>query len=177
LRALADHDPLTGLLNRRGFNERLAAAVASAARRQAPLSVITVDADHFKRVNDMFGHDVGDQVLQSIAGVLSDRLRTSDFVARLGGEEFIVVLPDTAEAGAAQAASALVNAVRAADMPVVGRVTVSCGVAELRLGQESVDEALRRADEALYLAKQGGRNRFHLAMATTPSTAGQATTT
>lgn len=173
LRALADHDPLTGLLNRRGFSERLAAAVASATRRQAPLSVVTVDADHFKRVNDQFGHDVGDQVLQAIAGVLSDRLRTSDFVARLGGEEFIVVLPDTAADGAARAAAALVQAVRAADMPAVGHVTVSCGVAELHVGDESVDAALRRADEALYLAKQGGRNRFHLAMGPSGSTAGR----
>lgn len=173
LRALADHDPLTGLLNRRGFSERLAAAVASATRRQAPLSVVTVDADHFKRVNDDFGHDVGDQVLQAIAGVLSDRLRTSDFVARLGGEEFIVVLPDTAADGAARAAAALVQAVRAADMPAVGHVTVSCGVAEVRVGDESVDAALRRADEALYLAKQGGRNRFHLAAEPSGSTAGR----
>ena len=163
LRKLADHDPLTGLLNRRGFTERLTAAVAGATRRGAPISLLAVDADHFKRVNDDHGHDAGDQVLQAIAAVLSDRLRTSDFVARLGGEEFIIVLPDTAAAGAAQAADALLAAIRSARMPAIGHITVSCGVAELAVGSEPVDAALRRADEALYQAKQDGRDRFHLA--------------
>ena len=160
---LADHDPLTGLLNRRGFDERLAAALSGARRRKAPLSMLVVDADHFKRVNDQHGHDVGDQVLKTIAQVLRRRLREVDIVARTGGEEFVVVLADTGEAGASHVATALVAEVRATAMPVAGQVTISCGVAELDVGREASVDALRRADQALYRAKQEGRDRICVA--------------
>jgi diguanylate cyclase (GGDEF)-like protein len=163
LARLAQHDPLTGLLNRRGLDERLAALAAGARRRQAPLSLLVLDVDHFKHVNDRHGHDVGDQVLRAIAQVLRQRLREVDIVARFGGEEFVVVLADTPAAGAGEVAAALVAAVRQAAMPVVGTVTISCGAAELRTGHETTDAALRRADEALYQAKQSGRNRHCLA--------------
>ncbi len=163
LARLAQHDPLTGLLNRRGLDERLVALAAGARRRQAPLSLLVLDVDHFKQVNDRHGHDVGDQVLRAIAQVLRQRLREVDIVARFGGEEFVVVLADTAAAGAGEVSAALVAAVRQAAMPVVGTVTISCGAAELRTGRENPEAALRRADEALYEAKQGGRNRHCLA--------------
>ena len=160
---LADHDPLTGLLNRRGFDERVAAALSGARRRQAPLALLVLDADHFKRVNDRHGHDVGDQVLKAIAQVLRRRLRELDIVARTGGEEFVVVLPDTDEAAAAHVAAALVDEVRATPMPGVGCVTVSCGVAAFELSGEEPAEALRRADAALYRAKSEGRDRHCVA--------------
>lgn len=160
---LARFDPLTGLLNRRGFDERMANALAAARRRQAPLSVLLVDADHFKRVNDVHGHDVGDQVLQAIAQALRHRVREVDFVARIGGEEFVVVLVDTGLGGAAHVADDLLRAVRQAAMPGVGPMTVSCGVAEVKLGGEAPEAALKRADVALYRAKQAGRDRYCLA--------------
>lgn len=163
LARLAHHDPLTGLLNRRGFDERIAAALSSARRRQTPLCLMTVDADHFKQVNDRFGHDVGDQVLQTISQVLRKRLREVDIVARIGGEEFVVVLPDTGGLGANSVAAALVNAMAHTEMPTVGTVTISCGVAEMKIDRETPESALRRADEALYRAKQTGRNRHCMA--------------
>lgn len=163
LERLAHHDPLTGLLNRRGFDERIAAALSSARRRQAPLSVIAVDADHFKQVNDRYGHDVGDQVLQAISQVLRKRLREIDIVARIGGEEFVVVLIDTGGLDAANVAAALVKAVEDAEMPAVGCVTISCGVADVHVHTEAPASALRRADAALYQAKQSGRNRHCIA--------------
>ncbi len=163
LEKLAHHDPLTGLLNRRGFDDRAAIALAAARRRGAALSLVAVDADHFKRVNDTHGHDVGDQVLCALGEVLRRRLREVDIVARVGGEEFVALLPDTDGDGACHVAAALVERIAALPMPVVGRVTVSCGVAELRVGREPMREALARADAALYEAKRRGRNRWHFA--------------
>jgi diguanylate cyclase (GGDEF)-like protein len=163
LAELAHHDPLTGLLNRRGFDQRLAIAMASARRRQAPLSLLVVDADHFKRVNDQHGHGVGDQVLQAIARVLQQRMREVDIVGRIGGEEFAIALVDTGSLGANIAAAALVAAVRAAAMPVVGSITISCGGAGMWVEGELPEAALARADAALYLAKQQGRNRHCIA--------------
>jgi diguanylate cyclase (GGDEF)-like protein len=162
---LARHDPMTGLLNRRGLDDRLADVLASARRRAAPVSLLVLDADHFKRINDRHGHDAGDQVLRALAEQMRQRLRAIDVVARIGGEEFVAVLPDTDAAGALQAAQALVARVAAQPLPVVGHVTVSIGVATLALGRETVQDALQRADEALYRAKAGGRNRAEAAAA------------
>ena len=155
----ARSDPLTGVLNRRGLEERLRLAVASAKRGQRPLAVAMVDADYFKRVNDRFGHEVGDAVLRLLADTLRSRLRSSDAVARLGGEEFIAVLPDTDLAGAMALAESLRAAVEAHVDAVYGNITVSIGVA-VETGAD-VDGAslLRSADEALYRAKADGRNR------------------
>lgn len=163
LQRLAAHDPLTGLLNRRGLEERVSASLASARRRNAPLSLLLLDIDHFKKVNDGHGHDVGDLVLKAVAECLKRRLREVDVVARIGGEEFVVLLPDTGSFGACQVAGALVRAVQVAPMPVVGGITISCGVAEIDADTETADDALRRADGALYEAKHGGRNQFCLA--------------
>lgn len=155
----ARSDPLTGVLNRRGLEERLRLAVATARRSHRPLAVAMLDADYFKRVNDQFGHEIGDAVLRRLAETLKTRLRTSDAVARLGGEEFIAVLPDTDLAGALALAESLRAAVEAHVDPLYGSITVSIGVA-VSLGPETDGASLLRcADEALYRAKAEGRNR------------------
>ncbi len=151
-------DALTGLLNRRGFESQMAFALALARRSSRPLSLITMDVDHFKRVNDTYGHEAGDEVLRRLARTLESRLRSSDVVARLGGEEFVALLPDTDLAGAQAIAQALVTAMADQQDPVVGTITVSVGVATMR-GQENGADILRRADMALYEAKGQGRNR------------------
>ncbi len=163
LERLAHRDGLTGLLNRRGFEERAAIAVASAIRRDAPLSLLVIDADHFKGFNDRHGHEVGDRVLQAIADVLRKRLREVDIVARIGGEEFVVVLTETGSLGASMVAQALVTGVRHAPIGDADPVTISCGVAAMHVGAETLADALRRADAAMYVAKQSGRNRFYVA--------------
>ena len=123
------------------------------------MSLITLDVDHFKRINDTHGHDVGDEVLQRLAHTLAQRLRDSDVVARLGGEEFAALLPDTDLEGARAIAQALVDAQAALTDPVVGRITVSAGVSTLREADDTAQRLLRRGDEALYKAKGQGRNR------------------
>ena len=155
----ARSDPLTGLLNRRGFDAQMTYALALARRSGRPLSLITLDVDHFKRINDTHGHDVGDEVLQRLAHTLAQRLRDSDVVARLGGEEFAALLPDTDLEGARAIAQALVDAQAALTDPVVGRITVSAGVSTLRGADDTAQRLLRRGDEALYEAKGQGRNR------------------
>ena len=153
-------DPLTGLLNRRGLEGQFDFAIALARRSGRPLSLLTVDVDHFKRVNDTHGHGVGDQVLQGLARTLQQRLRRSDVAARIGGEEFVALLPDTGLEEAQAAADALRLAVAAQEYPQVGHITISLGVSALRGGDEDGASALlQRADAALYQAKGEGRNR------------------
>lgn len=152
-------DALTGLLNRRGFETQMAFAVALARRSSRPLSLITVDVDHFKRVNDTYGHETGDEVLRRLARTLESRLRGSDVVARLGGEEFVALLPDTDLTGAQSIAQALVTAMAEQQDPVVGTITVSAGVATMRGAEDNGAAMLRRGDAALYEAKGQGRNR------------------
>ena len=152
-------DALTGLLNRRGFETQMAFAVALARRSSRPLSLITVDVDHFKRVNDTHGHEAGDEVLRRLARTLESRLRGSDVVARLGGEEFVALLPDTDLNGAQSIAQALVTAMAEQQDPVVGTITVSAGVATMRGAEDNGAAMLRRGDAALYDAKGQGRNR------------------
>lgn len=152
-------DALTGLLNRRGFETQMAFALALARRSTRPLSLIAVDVDHFKRVNDTYGHEAGDEVLRRLARTLEMRLRGSDVIARLGGEEFVALLPDTDLEGAQAIAQALVTAIAQQQDPVVGIITVSAGVASMRGAQDSGSALLRRGDMALYEAKGQGRNR------------------
>ncbi|MET0383654.1 MAG: diguanylate cyclase [Burkholderiaceae bacterium] len=159
---LARQDPLTGLPNRRAFDERAAYLVSAARRRASALSIVLVDADHFKRVNDVHGHAVGDATLVAIAGELRAQLRESDMVARIGGEEFAVLLPHTDGAGALRVAEKIVEAMRSLEIPVVGHVTVSCGAAEIAMPGGDAAEALERADRALYRAKHGGRDQAAL---------------
>jgi diguanylate cyclase (GGDEF)-like protein len=156
-------DPLTNVLNRRGMEERFQHALASARRRKTPLSVLMVDIDHFKRVNDTFGHDAGDVALRALAVTLTRRLRETDVVARLGGEEFVAILPDTDAAQARSVADALVLRVAEEIVEPVGRITISCGVAQVQMDADDAQSVLRRADEALYRAKDEGRNRASFA--------------
>lgn len=156
----ARSDPLTGLLNRRGLEGQFAFAIALARRSGRPLSLLAVDVDHFKRVNDTHGHGVGDQVLQSLAQTLQQRLRSSDVAARIGGEEFVALLPDTSLEEARAAADALRLAVAAQSHPQAGPITISLGVSALRADDaDNASTLLERADAALYQAKKEGRNR------------------
>jgi len=156
---LARSDPLTGLLNRRGHDAQLAFALSLARRSGRPLALLSLDVDHFKRINDTYGHEAGDQVLRRLAQTLRQRARASDVVARLGGEEFVVLLPDTDLAGARAIAEELLQAVAAQHDPMVGRVTISAGLTVLAGGEDDGPAMLRRADAALYAAKMQGRNR------------------
>lgn len=156
---LSRHDPLTGLVNRRWLDEVLARELARCERYGAPLSVILADLDHFKAVNDTYGHTVGDQVLQSAAEAMREAVRMTDVVGRYGGEEFLVVLPNTRGEQALVLAERLRDALRA--MPVSFRaepVTGSFGVAEWVEGDTAVG-LVERADDALYEAKRQGRDR------------------
>ena len=154
-------DPLTGILNRRGFLEMAHMAVSLSDRSGRPLSVIAVDLDRFKDINDRYGHTAGDRVLQEVARTLSRSVREQDLVARLGGDELVVLLPDTDAAGARRVAEKLREAAGAATVEIDGgslSVTISLGTAERRPG-EPIARTIQRADHALYLAKERGRDR------------------
>lgn len=163
-RVMAAVDALTGAANRRALISALDRDVARAVRTREPISVLMVDIDHFKRVNDQFGHQAGDQVLCSVVQVLQARVRSQDLVGRYGGEEFLVVLPGTDVAGALLLASDLRKAVES-PADAIG-VTVSIGVfgGQLEPG-DSWDLLVAAADRALYLAKENGRNRVEVATA------------
>ncbi|WP_263141690.1 diguanylate cyclase [Pseudomonas sp. RIT-PI-AD] len=158
LRALSITDPLTGVYNRRFFNERLETEIARAHRHAGALSLVMLDIDHFKRINDEFGHSAGDLVLRTLCQRLGERLRRIDSLCRLGGEEFIVLCPDTDSAQARILAEALRQAIRREPVEGVGHISASFGVASWREG-ETADALLRRVDAAVYAAKQAGRDR------------------
>lgn len=158
LRRQADSDPLTGLANHRVLHERLREDVAAARAEGRALSVVMLDLDHFKLINDTHGHPVGDVVLRETARRARLSARAHDLVARIGGEEFVLVLDDTDHTEAARIAERLRAAISAEEFPNgVGRVTASLGVATLRDRQDA-DALLARADAALYAAKARGRN-------------------
>jgi len=152
-------DALTGLLNRRGFEERMAAELERANRTGRPVTVVVGDLDHFKTVNDRFGHRIGDQALQRFAWVAGGVKRRMDDLARIGGEEFALVLPETDEHGGFLVAERLRRAVREAGLADDAAVTVSFGVASCPRHARTGDQLLHCADQALYLAKQLGRDR------------------
>ena len=158
-------DPLTGVANRRQLAETAGQEVARARRIGSPLAVLVLDLDHFKQINDQFGHAIGDEVLCETASLCQSALRSSDLVARLGGEEFAILLPHTDASGAAVLGRRLLRMIEAARFAgVVGRpVTASLGLAMWQPGEPSIDAALQRADAALYRAKAAGRNRLHAA--------------
>jgi two-component system cell cycle response regulator len=169
LEALIFEDPLTGLSNRRFILTQLAGQLSGARRHGRPFSVAMLDIDHFKAVNDRFGHAAGDQVLAAVTRTLRAHLRAEDQLGRLGGEEFLALLGDTDERAAPAAAEKLRAAVAAAPPRYEGvelAVTVSVGWASW--DGEEPDELLRRADDALYQAKRAGRNRIEGAPATLP---------
>lgn len=159
LRTMSVTDALTGIYNRRYFQERLQTELARAQRHGAIFAVVMLDIDHFKCINDQMGHAVGDHVLQAICERLCLRLRRSDVFCRLGGEEFMVLCPDTDGVQAYELAAQLWTALRDEAIDGVGRVTASFGVASWRQG-ETGDELLLRADSGVYAAKMGGRDRI-----------------
>jgi len=162
---LASTDYLTGLLNRRAFMQRLEIEVNRIKRSKRSLSLIILDIDFFKKVNDQFGHQAGDLVLQEIARCLSYTCRPYDFIGRYGGEEYIVCLPETREEDSIGVAERIRQAVASQKILIPElmqyvTITASLGVAELKYTEdENLDALINRADTALYKAKQGGRNQ------------------
>jgi two-component system cell cycle response regulator len=161
---LAVTDQLTGLYNRRFLTAQLGPLVQRAQCGGDTVSVMLVDLDHFKRVNDTFGHDVGDQVLREFAARLASNTRPSDFACRMGGEEFVVIMPNTTGDVGCLAAERLRRQICAAPFSVPSipqglDITVSIGVAACEAGDDSAEALMKRADEGLYEAKRAGRNR------------------
>ncbi|MCF5879208.1 GGDEF domain-containing protein [Aeromonas veronii] len=165
---LAKQDPLTGVANRRHFNIELDRALAHSQESGAPLSLILIDVDYFKRFNDHYGHQVGDMCLKEVAQALNRAVRTpSDLVARYGGEEFVLLLPNTDRQAAASVAQRLQDGLASLQLEhlasdVAPWVTVSQGIASTVSG-EGASQLLERADQALYRAKESGRNQFCVA--------------
>ncbi len=158
LAAEARIDKLTGLLNRRGFEERERIELARARRERAPVGLIMFDIDHFKRVNDTWGHEVGDWVLAHLGAVLLAQTRGTDVVARVGGEEFVALLPQTDLGGARALAERIRSAFQDGGDRGVPHPTLSAGVTAA-VGPSDVQALLHDADAALYAAKRGGRDR------------------
>src|SRR5581483_3259641 len=176
LEELSVRDPLTGLYNRRYFQDRLTHEIQRARRHGRPLSLLIADIDHFKEINDTYGHQAGDEVLRSIALLLVNQTRATDITARYGGEEFVAVLPETDAHGALRVAEKLRESVAVTPLyhlerGVLGEsprtdetssigCTISIGVASFDAKRMAdAGELVRAADEALYAAKQAGRNR------------------
>jgi diguanylate cyclase (GGDEF)-like protein len=168
LEQLAITDQLTELFNRRHFDQTARRALEVARRNERPLSLVLIDTDHFKSVNDNFGHPVGDVVLKAVARVLEDNARKADLVARIGGEEFAILMPEAGLGLAAQAAERMREALEREVEPQVkqleGRlITASFGVAAFEKADDTLDDLLLAADEAMYRSKEEGRNRVTLA--------------
>ena len=150
-------DPLTGLTNRHGGELMMGRELARAKREKRSLSLVLIDVDHFKHVNDIQGHAVGDRVLRSIARIATDCVRASDLVVRWGGEEFLVVLPSVAVDGAREIAERIRSRIEKGEHEPIG-VTISAGASEVQ-STEDLPLALARADALLHRAKAEGRNR------------------
>ena len=163
---MAFYDPLTGLNNRRFLERRLPAMIETAHRRGAPLAMMILDIDHFKHINDSYGHEAGDLVLKGFAAELQQIVRGGDLVCRLGGEEFVVAMPGVDAPHATRMAERARRTIENMEFPIPTAsgsvsITVSIGLADLR-GEQDSAELYRRADRALYLSKSAGRNRVTL---------------
>lgn len=157
----AQTDALTGLMNRAKIDEILTLEIKWVQRFEYPLSLILVDIDHFKEVNDTYGHQSGDLILKEFATLLSNNIRETDFLGRWGGEEFLIVCPDTDAKGAVVLAENLKKAVNSTQFSIIGQKTSSFGVSEYLFG-ECIEESFKHVDDALYLAKEQGRNQVVL---------------
>jgi diguanylate cyclase len=158
-------DPLTGLANRAGWSERLELELARWKRYGGELLLAVLDIDHFKRINDSYGHLAGDKVLKIIAGELAKRMRKTDFIARFGGEEFVLLIPSTPLEGGRQLLQTLLEGVEQCPFHFRGErvvITLSAGLSAFNRDADSSDQVFERADQALYRAKSGGRNRIEL---------------
>ena len=157
----ASKDPMTGLSNRRSMDEHIDHESQMALRYDNPLSMLVLDIDHFKRINDSYGHKAGDCLIKALADTLSQTARTTDYTFRYGGEEFVMLLPNTSTKGAQLVAERIRQTVEATECfceEQIMKMTVSIGVSTL-LKSDQKDSLFTRADSALYQAKQGGRNR------------------
>lgn len=160
---IAHTDSLTFLPNRRQIIADLQREVSLSDRHQKPLTIFMLDIDHFKQVNDAFGHAAGDQVLRALAGRLLESIREVDKAGRYGGEEFLILLPGTTEKTASKIADRLLGLVRGLEVDFdekILKITISIGIAEYRMGEESWDELLERADKAMYQSKENGRDQW-----------------
>jgi len=169
LASAARLDYLTGICNRRAIDDLASRAIAAARRHGMPMAMMIIDVDHFKRINDEFGHEAGDQALIETVRRIRDSLRAEDLVGRLGGEEFVAVMPNTDGQSALAAAERTRHAFAHAPMQISGgsiAVTVSVGVAVLMAEDVQFSHLLRRADRAMYAAKAAGRNRVMLDLVT-----------
>lgn len=167
LEILATTDPLTEVLNRRAFFQRVEIEHARIARYGGPAAILTLDIDHFKSINDRFGHAAGDQALIAFAARVLTQMRGVDLLGRIGGEEFAILAPNTSMVGASILAERVIRAVREMTLSYDGHsipLTVSAGVACLGRHGETFSAALERADAALYRSKSEGRDRFSMAL-------------
>lgn len=162
LRESATVDQLTGLFNRNHGKALLSEAYSFTLSREEPMSLILCDIDHFKQINDSFGHPVGDQILAQVSGLLRKSVRGNDRVIRWGGEEFLILLENCTDMVAAELAERLRLRIASEQFQNVGKVTVSLGVASL-FQKESLEQLISRCDEALYKSKRNGRNQLTLA--------------
>jgi two-component system, cell cycle response regulator len=163
---LATTDQLTNLKNRRYFIEQLELEVERSCRYGRQCAVAILDADKFKSINDTYGHDIGDKVLQALSQMLLDELRNVDLVGRIGGEEFAILFPETGKEAALDVCQRLLVRIRGARVTAEAKeinFTVSMGISEVVLAGDEADAVLKRADQALYRAKQGGRDRCEVA--------------
>jgi len=163
--SLSQHDGLTGLVNRAGFESTLARELKLARRNHTPLSLVFMDIDHFKAINDTHGHTAGDQILRAVSEVIARCVRATDVLARFGGEEFVVIQPGADETGGTRLGERVIKAVRAAEFHARRKrvpLTISIGVATYD-GREDEKKFLRRADQAMYRAKNEGRDRLCVA--------------
>jgi len=161
-------DPLSGLLNRRGFIRRSEAAIARSASSRGEVALMMLDLDHFKQINDLHGHALGDQTLSQVAQLLFKAMRRTDIVARYGGEEFVIILPETTLSDAKIVAERIRRDIDRCEFPSLTpgqpplRVTISIGVASFPLNADSKDDLIAKADSMMYRAKGRGRNQVIL---------------
>lgn len=164
VRVEAVTDPVTGIANRKHFQDMLNKAVDTASAQGTPLALVVIDIDHFKRFNDLYGHLTGDQVLRLVSMAMREQVKSKATLARFGGEEFGIILPETRRDAARETAELIRNSVLNRELvkrstgESLGKITVSVGVAEFRVGESSTT-FLERADQCMYVAKRSGRNR------------------
>jgi diguanylate cyclase (GGDEF)-like protein len=159
VRQQAETDPLTGIFNRRAFNQRFDAEIERATRFNRTFALVLLDIDHLKIINDTYGHPIGDAAICTVADVLQSRLRRHDFAARIGGEEFAVIVVEAKTDTAVSVARSLLENLRKKDVPRVGHITASVGVALFPDDGRTREDLIHLADQALYHAKNTGRNR------------------
>lgn len=164
LQELAITDPLTGIFNRRKLQDVLRYEISRKYRYEFDLSIVMCDIDHFKRINDVHGHHAGDNVLKLVSGIIRENVRESDIFARWGGEEFVILMPNTDLMSARMVAIKLQKVIAKTDFPDVGTVTGSFGVAMFDSESDTADTFINRADKALYEAKESGRNDVKVAL-------------